>query len=77
MSTFFPNALGGIHLLAVGIVDFAFYPFVIGICALASAYFMGKSMYVICSGGMVKLQWGTRQERRWEDVAEIVDQKSK
>ncbi len=45
----------------------------VGLCALALAYFMGKSSYLVCTGGVMKLRMGRLQQCRWDEASEIVD----
>jgi hypothetical protein len=44
---------------------------------LALGYFMGKSSYLVCTGGVMQLRLGRLQICRWEDVSEIVDIQTK
>ena len=66
--------LGGIFLL-VG--NYGWYiqtfPLVLGICVLGLAYVMGKSSYLICPDGVIRVRMGYQQQCRWDDVREIID----
>jgi hypothetical protein len=48
-------------------------PLPVGLGALALAYFMGKSSYLVCTGGVKKLRMGRLQQCRWDEASEIVD----
>ena len=68
----------GISLLIAGLdITLAMYPLLLGLGALALGYLMGKSMYLVCPGGIIKVRWGASQQCRWEDVNEIVDLQTK
>jgi hypothetical protein len=46
-------------------------PFSIAVFGLA--YFMGKSSYLVCTGGIIQVRFGYRRHCRWDDVSEIID----
>jgi hypothetical protein len=64
---------GGIYLFVGQGSDIGTIPLLVGICALALAYFMGKSKYLIGPDGVIKDRWGHRQMCRWDEVSEIRD----
>ncbi len=46
-------------------------PFSIVVFGLA--YFMGKSSYLICPGGVIQVRFGYRKHCRWDEISEIID----
>lgn len=46
-----------------------------GLFAIALAFFLGQSSYLVCPDGVIRVRSGRRVLCRWSDVAEIIDLK--
>jgi hypothetical protein len=67
-------------LLGVGcfFTDFAtigIYPVILGILVVGIAYLLQRRQCLVCPGGVINNRLGNRQWCRWEEIAEIVDQR--
>jgi hypothetical protein len=67
--------LVGVSLFFTGSGTLGVYPMVLGLMVMALAFLIPKQQYLVCPGGIVVIRSGNQVCCRWEDLAEIIDQR--
>jgi hypothetical protein len=67
--------LVGVALIFAGTGQIGAYPVALGLMIVALAVLIPKQQYLVCPGGIVVIRSGKKQLFRWEDIAEIIDQR--
>ncbi len=65
----------GVGCFFTGNPTIGIYPVILGIVVLGLAYMLQRQKCLVYSGGVMTIRFGNRQWCRWEEIAEIVDQR--